>query len=114
MKTFFSLSQFVLPLELLSDAVFTKWMEVFNSVILQEVPRDTNEAVAIGERPELPWWKEKKWALAIVTRVLDRYAAPSAVVDEYKEFAKWFVSTFASAMTESMILILKLYQNGLR
>ena len=44
------------------------------SVVLQETLTVEEE-----ERPELIWWKAKKWAMHLMARVFERYGTPSAV-----------------------------------
>ncbi len=72
LKIFFALTQYVLPLELLSNEFFRQWMEVCNTAILAEIPPGAMDNVDSDERPELIWWKEKKWALHIVSRIFER------------------------------------------
>ena len=73
------------------------------------------------ERPQLIWWKRKKWALhtltrwgnhshlatwsprhlvtspprhlvtCLLSRLFERYGSPGSVTKEYKEFAEWFL-----------------------
>jgi spore maturation protein CgeB len=40
-------------------------------------------------------WKEKKWALHILTRIFERYGSPGNVASEYKDFSEWFLKTFS-------------------
>ncbi len=72
LKIFFALTQYVLPLELLNHEFFTQWMEVCNTSILAEIPAGVMDNVDLDERPELIWWKEKKWALHIASRIFER------------------------------------------
>jgi len=72
LKIFFALTQYVFPLELLSEEVFTGWMEFCNGVVMADIPAGAEDNVDNDEKPELIWWKEKKWALHILSRTFDR------------------------------------------
>lgn len=63
--------QYHLPLELLEREQFTQWMEVIREVADRPVPDQTLQ-VDEEERPDLPWWKIKKWALHILARIFER------------------------------------------
>lgn len=70
-KSCIFLLQYHLPLELLSREQFTEWMEVIRQVADRPVPDQTLQ-VDEEERPDLPWWKIKKWALHILARIFER------------------------------------------
>nr|XP_027229766.1 importin-8-like [Penaeus vannamei] len=72
LKIFYALTQYHLPLELLSRDTFTQWMEVTRQVADRPVPDQTLQ-VDEEERPDLPWWKIKKWALHILARIFERF-----------------------------------------
>lgn len=74
LKIFFALTQYTLPLELISKQVFSQWMDVVRQVADRPVPPETNNPdLDEDERAELPWWKCKKWALHILQRMFERY-----------------------------------------
>ena len=58
---------------------------------------------------QLPCWKEKKWAMHVVTRFFDRYGSPSNVSAEYNDFASWFLKTFAVGILNSVLTVLAGY-----
>lgn len=64
--------QYVLPLDLISQEVFSQWMVVVRTVADCPVPEQTSQ-VDEDERPDLPWWKIKKWAVHILYRMFERY-----------------------------------------
>nr|CAD7399981.1 unnamed protein product [Timema poppensis] len=70
LKIFFALTQYVLPLDLISREVFSQWMEVVRAVADRPVPEQTN-TVDEEDRVDLPWWKCKKWALHILYRMFE-------------------------------------------
>lgn len=111
LKIFFSLTQYTLPLELLNQSVFTQWMEVCNSTLVSPVP--DSEHVDVNERPTLIWWKEKKWAMHILTRIFERYGSPGNVVSEYTEFADWYIKTFSCGILDSVLKILSDYSKNI-
>lgn len=67
---FFGYPQYCLPLDLISREVFSQWMEVCRLVIDRPAPDSTH--IDEDDRPELPWWKAKKWALHILARLFER------------------------------------------
>jgi len=57
-------------------------------------------------------WKEKKWALHILTRIFERYGSPGNVSAEYKDFSEWFLKTFSQAILSSILKVLDAYRRG--
>ncbi|MED6252737.1 Importin-8 [Ataeniobius toweri] len=93
-KIFHALVQYSLPLRLINNAVMTQWMEILRAIMDRDVPVETLE-VDEDDRPELAWWKCKKWALRIIIRLFERYGSPGNVTKEYQEFADFFLKTYA-------------------
>jgi len=117
LKIFYALTQYSLPLTLLTKPIFTQWMELIRAIADRPVPEQTL-SVDEEERPELPWWKCRKWAMHILVRVFERYGSPGNVSKEYKEFASWFLKTFSVGILEVINflavlsqLIVKFYLN---
>jgi hypothetical protein len=86
---------------LLTKPIFTQWMELARAIADRPVPEQTL-SVDEDERPELSWWKCRKWAMHILVRVFERYGSPGNVNKEYKEFADWFLKTFSAGILEVM------------
>uniref|UniRef100_A0A6Q2X3V6 Importin N-terminal domain-containing protein n=1 Tax=Esox lucius TaxID=8010 RepID=A0A6Q2X3V6_ESOLU len=84
-KILYALFQYNLPLELINRQNLTEWMEILKTVVDRDVPPETMQ-VDEDERPELPWWKCKKWALHILARLFERYGSPGNTTKEYTEF----------------------------
>nr|CAD7442736.1 unnamed protein product [Timema bartmani] len=105
LKIFFALTQYVLPLDLISREVFSQWMEVVRAVADRPVPEQTN-IIDEEDRVDLPWWKCKKWALHILYRMFERYGSPGNVTKEYKEFSEWYLKTFSAGILEVLLKIL--------
>ena len=66
------MTQYVLPLDLNTNEVFSNWMEVLRVITESDIPDHTLQ-VDEEERPQLIWWKRKKWALHTLTRLFERY-----------------------------------------
>ncbi|KAG7199899.1 hypothetical protein KM043_014345 [Ampulex compressa] len=111
LKIFFALTQYTLPLDLISKEVFSQWMDVVRQVADRPVPAETNNPdLDEDERAELPWWKCKKWALHILHRMFERYGSPGNVTKEYKEFSEWYLQTFSGGILEVLLKILDQYR----
>ncbi|XP_035736175.1 importin-7-like isoform X1 [Vespa mandarinia] len=111
LKIFFALTQYTLPLDLISKEVFSQWMDIVRQVADRPVPPETNNPnLDDEERVELPWWKCKKWALHILHRMFERYGSPGNVTKEYKEFSEWYLETFSGGILEVLLKILDQYR----
>lgn len=128
LKTYFVLTQYHLPLDLITRETFAQWMEICRQVVERDVPEATNQ---FDEefRLELPWWKCKKWALHVLYRLFERfelfslglvfffefppfrrYGSPGNVTKEFKEFAEWHLNTFVIGILQSLLKVLDQYQ----
>ncbi|XP_063986834.1 importin-7 isoform X2 [Diachasmimorpha longicaudata] len=111
LKIFFALTQYSLPLDLISKEVFSQWMDVVRQVADRPVPPETNDPdLDEDDRAELPWWKCKKWALHILHRMFERYGTPGSVTKDYKEFSEWYLQTFSGGILEVLLKILDQYR----
>lgn len=110
LKIFFALTQYTLPLDLITRETFSQWMEIVRCVADRPVPEACNQ-IDEEERPHLPWWKCKKWALHILFRMYERYGAPGNVTKEYQEFAEWYLQTFSQGILTVLLKILDQYRN---
>ncbi|GJQ71192.1 hypothetical protein Trydic_g1090 [Trypoxylus dichotomus] len=111
LKVYFALTQYTLPLTLISKEAFTQWMEVCRQVIERPVPPAALQPEE-DERPDLSWWKCKKWALHILYRMFERYGSPGNVTKEYSEFAEWYLQTFSNGILEVLLRLLDAYRGG--
>nr|XP_004611391.1 unnamed protein product [Sorex araneus] len=105
LKIFYALVQYALPLQLVSNQTMTAWMEVFRTIIDRTVPPETLQ-LDEDDRPELVWWKCKKWALHIVARLFERYGSPGNVTKEYFEFSEFFLKTYAVGIQQVITAML--------
>ncbi|XP_076310776.1 importin-7 msk isoform X2 [Tachypleus tridentatus] len=110
LKIFPALVQYFLPLELISKESFAQWMEVFRAIVDQPVPEATNQ-IDDDEKPDLPWWKCKKWAMHILFRVFERYGSPETVAKDYREFADYYLKAFSGGIIEVLLKVLDQYRN---
>uniref|UniRef100_A0A9J7XMG1 Importin 7 n=1 Tax=Cyprinus carpio carpio TaxID=630221 RepID=A0A9J7XMG1_CYPCA len=108
-KILYALFQYNLPLELINRQNLTEWMEILKTVVDRDVPPETLQ-VDEDERPELPWWKCKKWALHILARLFERYGSPGNTTKEYTEFAELFLKGYAVAAQQVLLKVLYQYK----
>ncbi|KAM5333609.1 importin-8 isoform 1-T1 [Glossophaga mutica] len=109
LKIFYALVQYALPLQLVNNQTMTVWMEIFRTIIDRAVPPETLQ-IDEDDRPELVWWKCKKWALHIVARLFERYGSPGNVTKEYFEFSEFFLKTYAVGIQQVLLKILDQYR----
>ncbi|XP_032203431.1 importin-8 isoform X2 [Mustela erminea] len=109
LKIFYALVQYALPLQLVNNQTMTAWMEIFRTIIDRTVPPETLQ-IDEDDRPELVWWKCKKWALHIVARLFERYGSPGNVTKEYFEFSEFFLKTYAVGIQQVLLKILDQYR----
>lgn len=105
LKIFYALVQYSLPFQLINNTVMTQWMEIFRDIMDRAVPSETLE-VDEDDRPELAWWKCKKWALRIITRLFERYGSPGNVTKEYSDFANFFLMTYAVGILQVILKVM--------
>ncbi|CAH0547642.1 unnamed protein product [Brassicogethes aeneus] len=111
LKIYFALTQYVLPLDLITKEAFAQWMEICRQVVERAVPPAALQPDE-DERPDLPWWKCKKWALHILFRMFERYGSPGHVTKEYAKFAEWYLQTFSNGVIEVLLRLLDGYRGG--
>ena len=74
--------------------------------------RPRNQPITVVERNAWPWWKVKKWAVQIMSRLFSRYGMPNYAEDEVKEFAKYFSTTVAPRFLGPVCETLNLRPSG--
>lgn len=109
LKIYYAFIQYSMPLDMLTKEVFSQWMVMLRAIIDRPVPEQTNQ-IDEDDRPELIWWKCKKWALHIVCRVFERYGTTGGVTKEYKEFSEWYLKTFSGGIITVLLKILDQYR----
>ncbi|KAK7098741.1 importin-7-like [Littorina saxatilis] len=108
LKIFYAFVQNHLSLEVVTKEVFTQWMEVVRQIVERDVPPETNQ-VEEEDRPELPWWKVKKWATHILARVFERYGSPGNVTKDYTAFSEWYLKTFSAGIMQALFKTMEQY-----
>ncbi|KAL1517411.1 hypothetical protein ABEB36_001178 [Hypothenemus hampei] len=111
LKVYFALTQYILPLDLISKEAFAQWMEICRQVVERTVPPIALQPDE-DERPDLPWWKCKKWAVHVLCRMFERYGSPGHVSKEYNDFAEWYIQTFSTGILEVLLRVLDGYRGG--
>uniref|UniRef100_A0A4W6DD61 Importin 7 n=1 Tax=Lates calcarifer TaxID=8187 RepID=A0A4W6DD61_LATCA len=105
--------------QLINRQNLTEWMEILKTVVDRDVPpidceceSSPQETMQIDEdeRPELPWWKCKKWALHILARLFERYGSPGNTTKEYAEFAELFLKEYAVPAQQVLLKVLYQYK----
>lgn len=111
LKIYYALTQYALPLEVITKEMFSQWMEI----CVQVLDRPINEAKLDGhseENMDVPEWKVKKWSTHIMSRMFERYGSPGNVVSkEYEEFAKWYLETFSSGVLQVQFKVLSEFRD---
>lgn len=112
LKIYYALTQYALPLDIISKEMFSQWMEI----CVQVLGRATHPAKLDDSTPEelmeLPEWKVKKWSTHIMARMFERYGSPGNVVSkEYEEFAKWYLTTFSTGVLQVQFKVLAEFRN---
>uniref|UniRef100_A0A8C1LF96 Importin 8 n=1 Tax=Cyprinus carpio TaxID=7962 RepID=A0A8C1LF96_CYPCA len=93
--------------QLLTDATFIsvliqkQILKIFHALVQETLEADEDD------RPELIWWKCKKWALHIITRMFERYGSPGNVTKEYVEFADFFLNTYAVGIQQVLLKVIE-------
>ena len=132
LKIFWSSTQFYLPSgnnadgsassvpspALANPDAMAPWFEVLKAVLTKPLPEASTGLEPKGqptskeERNAWPWWKVKKWAAQIMTRLFSRYGIPNYAEDEVKEFAKYFSQNVAPSFLGPVCETLNLRPSG--
>jgi len=120
LKIFWSSTQFYLPVggALSSPEAINPWFDLIRVVLKKNLPEastglePTGQPVDIEERNAWPWWKVKKWAVQIMSRLFSRYGMPNYAEDEVKEFARYFSVNVAPPFLEPIFETLNLRPSG--
>lgn len=132
LKIFWSSTQFYLPSGNNSDGsasgepspalanphALEPWFAILRAVLTKPLPEastglePTGQPLTKEERNAWPWWKAKKWAAQIVTRLFSRYGIPNYAEDEVKEFARYFSQNVAPSFLGPVCETLNLRPSG--
>jgi hypothetical protein len=125
LKIFWSSTQFYLPTRnnpdgsasstpspaLANPAAMEPWFEILKAVLSKHLP-EADQPKTKEERIAWPWWKTKKWAAQIMTRLFSRYGIPSYAEEEIKEFALYFSQNVAPQFLGPICETLNLRPSG--
>lgn len=109
LKIYYAFIQNYLPQETVTKEVFTQWMELIRQIVDRPVPEQTNQ-IDEDDRPELAWWKVKKWAVHILARTFERYGSPGNVTKDYNQFAEWYLKAFSGGILQVLFRVLDQYR----
>uniref|UniRef100_A0A8C9YY90 Importin 8 n=1 Tax=Sander lucioperca TaxID=283035 RepID=A0A8C9YY90_SANLU len=94
------ISQLLPDATIFSVLIQKQILKIFHALVQETLEVDEDD------RPELAWWKCKKWALRIITRLFERYGSPGNVTKEYYEFADFFLKTYAMGIQQVLLKVL--------
>ena len=119
LKIFWSSTQFYLPggndpnqpsPALLHPESMQPWFDVVNLALKKPLP--DGQPTTVEERNAWPFWKVKKWAVQIMSRLFSRYGIPSYADDEVQLFSKYFSQNVATVFLQSVCETLNLRPSG--
>jgi importin-7 len=126
LKIFWSATQFYLPggnadepsPALSNPPSMQPWFDLLQLALMKRLPEGgtglepTGQPTAVEERNAWPWWKVKKWAVQIMSRLFSRYGIPSYAEDDAKEFANYFSQNVAPQFLGPVCETLNLRPSG--
>ena len=126
LKIFWSSTQFYLPggdgndpsPALTHPESMQPWLDILQRALVKPLPEANtgqpplNQPASVEERNAWPWWKVKKWAVQIMSRLFSRYGIPSYAEDDAKEFARYFSQNVATQFLGPVCETLNLRPSG--
>ncbi|KAL3944079.1 MAG: hypothetical protein SGBAC_001863 [Bacillariaceae sp.] len=126
LKIFWSSTQFYLPGSdgngpspaLANPQSMQPWLDILQRALVKPLPEAStglepkNQPTSLEDRNAWPWWKVKKWAVQIMSRLFSRYGIPSYAEDDAKEFAKYFSQNVATQFLGPVCETLNLRPSG--
>jgi len=126
LKIFWSSTQFYLPggegndpsPALANPESIQPWLDILQRTLVKPLPESStgleprNQPTSVEERNAWPWWKVKKWAVQIMSRLFSRYGIPSYAEDDAKEFARYFSQNVATQFLGPVCETLNLRPSG--
>lgn len=126
LKIFWSSTQFYLPggntnepsPALSNPQSMQSWFDVLQLALIKHLPEGGTGLEPLGqpssveERNAWPWWKVKKWAVQIMSRLFSRYGIPIYAEDDAKEFANYFSQNVATQFLGPVCETLNLRPRG--
>ena len=126
LKIFWSSTQFYLPggdgkdpsPALTNPDSMQPWFDILQRALVKPLPEAAsgleprNQPTTVEERNAWPWWKVKKWAVQIMSRLFSRYGIPNYAEADAKEFAKYFSQNVATQFLAPVCETLNLRPSG--
>ena len=128
LKIFWSSTQFYLPggdSKNPSPAVsnpesLQPWFDILCAALSRPLPEASTgleprgQPTSVEERNAWPWWKVKKWAVQIMSRLFSRYGIPGFAEQQkaMQDFAKYFSQNVATKMLPPVCETLNLRPSG--
>jgi len=126
LKIFWSSTQFFLPggdgkdpsPALAHPESMQPWLDILQRTLVKPLPEAStgheprNQPTTVEERNSWPWWKVKKWAVQIMSRLFSRYGIPSYAEEDAKEFARYFSQNVATQFLGPVCETLNLRPSG--
>ena len=126
LKIFWSSTQFYLPggdgkdpsPALTNPDSMQPWFDILQRALVKPLPEAAsgleprNQPTTVEERNAWPWWKVKKWAVQIMSRLFSRYGIPNYAEADTKEFAKYFSQNVATQFLAPVCETLNLRPSG--
>jgi len=89
------------------------WFTILLMVISKPLPEQYQPTKSLEERNAWPWWKVKKRACQILTRLFSRYGYPKYAEDEVKDFSHYFSNHAAPQFLGPICELLSLRPRGM-
>lgn len=121
LKIFWSSTQFYLPggdAALKNPQSMQPWLDILQHALVKKLPEEgtglepRGQPTSIEERNAWPWWKVKKWAVQIMSRLFSRYGIPTYAEEDAKVFAQYFSQTVATQFLGPVCETLNLRPSG--
>ncbi|XP_063677673.1 importin-7-like [Bolinopsis microptera] len=106
LKIIFCLIQFRMPAELFPEPVFGRLIQNLQAIMSRPVPKEVTDIHDKDELPNVVWWKLKKWAMHLMTRIFERYGNTTNISKEYKKLGHFFSSQFAVPVLNTLLVSL--------
>ncbi|KAI6227069.1 D-Importin 7/RanBP7 [Aphelenchoides besseyi] len=110
LKIFYCMIQFSLNSQIFTVDLFSQWLNLFVEVLKREIP--IAEVERLDDPEDSIYWKCKKWALKIITRVFERYGSKGHVDGTYKEFSESYTKNLLEPVILDILEVLNQRANG--
>ncbi|KRY01492.1 Importin-7 [Trichinella pseudospiralis] len=111
LKIYHALVLYHLHTDILSEAHFLEWIIVVIRVLEIPVPLETLN-VDQEDRPQLVWWKCKKWSARILSRIYDRFHEDKNSDPGFLALRKVFFKHCLMQTIQSMLKVLNCYRQN--